>query len=872
MIDEEHGHRRAAARGGVLTTAPWTRAPFLLLRRPSVFLAIVGAAAILAIAAASGVLFLSTLGTASLRAQAASACPEYTLPTVRAAVSGPEVATTTAVGRQAFRASGLPSPLVSDDGSAQIQDTQVHLFAKPGALAQVHRLTPDTGAPGAWFPDVFAAKIGAHVGDVVPTTTGRSIMVAGIYQDMAPNPYAVGQVPRYFCSWNRQIVATVASDQAIAATPIDAKQGPFLITDPATVAAASDPDVLVSWNAPLSHRTLSLTGFDRGQRAAAVAAARISSRTQLKADVSDQLAVTSTIAHRTRNGVAGSIVPIDVAGILVALMLVGGAGVFWATHRAREVRLLVARGAGPVQLGVKAALETLIPALLGLTGGYVTALAIVRSVGPSSVLEPGAPAQSLLLALAAIVVGLVLVGVIGGLSGRDKIISSARGRLRFVPWELGLLAIAIWLGLVIRSGSGVTVDHTIVKVSPLAFIFPIVGSTSVLLLVGRLVSWLLPMIGRLARRRGVAGYFALRRLAGSRTVVVGLILGTALPCCLFTYGSTVTDGVSHEVTAKYQTNLGAEHVLSVYGIHDRVVDPKNDGTVVKVYQAEPQLKDGTDAYVLGVDPNTFARFAFTSAHQAAQVSRLDAVPAGDKIPAILVNSSSGADASSVSILTTTLPLNIIGRDAVFPGLRNGSRPMIVVNAAALVGVDSNADRLNQWWTSDNRFDAALALIHRDGYSVLTEITSDVVIGTTGLLPVTWIFGYLRALAVLIGVVAVAGLVFALAARTRRRTVSYVMGRRMGLRPLTHLRSLLIELALVVGFGWLAGSGVGAGAFALIYRALDVYPALPPPMAFVLPAATLAVTALVTAAVVVFAAVATHTLAERANPAEILRLE
>jgi hypothetical protein len=83
---------------------------------------------------------------------------------------------------------------------------------------------------------------------------------------------------------------------------------------------------------------------------------------------------------------------------------------------------------------------------------------------------------------------------------------------------------------------------------------------------------------------------------------------------------------------------------------------------------------------------------------------------------------------------------------------------------------------------------------------------------------------------------------------------------------------VLELVLVVGFGWLAGSGVGAAAFGLIYRALDVYPSLPPPTAFVLPAATIAVIAAVTATVVLLASVATHTLAERARPGEILRLE
>jgi ABC-type antimicrobial peptide transport system permease subunit len=198
--------------------------------------------------------------------------------------------------------------------------------------------------------------------------------------------------------------------------------------------------------------------------------------------------------------------------------------------------------------------------------------------------------------------------------------------------------------------------------------------------------------------------------------------------------------------------------------------------------------------------------------------------------------------------------------------------MVVVDRTALSHVDTNADRLNQVWTSDAQLDEAVLWIKAAGYNVLTEITSDVVIGTTGLLPVTWILGYLRALAILIGVVAIAGLVFALAARTRRRTVSYVLSRRMGMTKLTHLRSLLVELAIVVGFGWLLGSGAGAAAFGVIFRSLDVYPSLPPPAAYGLPAGTLVATAVVTAAVVVLASLATHALAERANPAEILRLE
>jgi putative ABC transport system permease protein len=857
----------------VLATSPWTRAPVLLLRRPSVLLAILGASVVLAIAAASGVLFLSTVGTASVQAQATSDCPEAGLPSASAQVQSDNVHTVRAAGTAAFGAAGLPTPYTAEVATAQIQASAVHLFARTGALDHVSRLTPLAGAgSGAWFPDTFAAKLGVHAGDTVRTTTGSPVRVAGIYRDLAPSPFKLSHLPAYFCSWRAQIVPTAASDAAIAATPVNERQAPLLITDEATLARLGAGGAQLSWYAPLSTTGTSLSGYDAAQAAAARAARQVETRYGVAVQPGARLPQMSQIAHRSSSGLSGSVVPIDVAGILVALLLVGGAGVFWATHRAREVRLLVARGAGPVPLGIKAALETLPAALVGTIIGYFAALGLVRTVGPAAVFEPGTPLVALGVACGALVAGLVLVAVIGGLSGRDRVVGSAPSWLRFVPWELGLLAVAAWMGVVIRSGSGVTVDRTIVRVSPLAFVFPILGATAVLLLVGRLVAWLLPRLGAFARRRGIAGYFALRRLAGSRAVVVGLIVGTALPCCLLTYGSTVTNGVSAEVTAKYRTNLGAPHVLSVYGIGTGHPDTSGTGTLVAVYQAEPVLSDGEDGYVLGVDPATFADAAFLTGPQRADLARLqDATPSG-AVPAILVNADSPTRPTSVSIRSTTLPVHVVARAAVFPGLRNGSRPMLVVPTRSLDAVDANADRLNQWWASDSQLESAYARIQREGYSVLTEITSDVVISTTGLLPVTWIFGYLRALAVLIGVVAVAGLVFALAARTRRRTVSYVLSRRMGMSKLTHLRSLVLELALVVGLGWLAGSGAGAAAFGVIYRALDLYPALPPPMAFVLPAATLVATAVITAAVVLLASLAAHALAERARPAEILRLE
>ncbi|MGH3262312.1 MAG: hypothetical protein ACRDNS_09975, partial [Trebonia sp.] len=236
---EEHQHRRHTAAGGIVATAPWTRAPLLLLRKPSVFLAIVGAAAVLAIAAASGVLFLSTLGTASLHAQAADDCPEASAPSVSTELTSTKLAQHRVTGSRLIRSTGLPQPYTAEVGSTSVQASMVHLFSRPGALSRVHKLTPGRGS-GAWFPNVFAAKIGAHPGDTLSTDTGAKIRVAGIYQDLAPSPFQLSNLPRFFCSWKAQIVSTAASDAAIAATPINFRQGPLLITDEQTAAHASD--------------------------------------------------------------------------------------------------------------------------------------------------------------------------------------------------------------------------------------------------------------------------------------------------------------------------------------------------------------------------------------------------------------------------------------------------------------------------------------------------------------------------------------------------------------------------------------------------------------------------------------------------------
>jgi putative ABC transport system permease protein len=862
------GTEKRRHRGGALTTSPWVRAPLLLLRHPAVFLAIAASTAVLAVAAASGVLFLSTLDTASLQAQAANDCPERSMPGFSSVLPANRVAGARPAGIDAMRRSGaLGSPYAVELGFATVQTVPINLYSRAGALDHVQKLTPATGGTGVWIPDNFVQQWNVKPGDYLQTTSGHPIRVAGVYRSLSPNPFALANVPRYFCSWTDLIIRRV----------VEHGTGPLLISDEQTLGAAADGPVEISWYDPIPLKSISLsqaaTANSRGERAEAAFLGQATYATRADpsgATGTDTLGHMIDMARLSKSGVSGSVLPIDLAAVLVASLLVGGAGLFWATHRSREIRLLVARGVGPGALAVKAVLETAPAALLGLGGGFLAAVALVRSVSPTAVLGPGAPANALRAAVAAVAGGLLLIAGIAAFASRDRLIGVRPGRLRWVPWELTLLVVAAVMALRIRATSGIEVDHTIVHVKPVLVIFPLVGSTAVLLLVGRLIALLLPRVRRRVAGGGVGFYLALRRIAGSRAVVIGLIVCTALPGGLLTYTSTLTNSVNHEIAAKYQTNLGAPHVLDVTGVKTADPDLAGQGTAVVAYQSVPHLGD-EQVYVLGVDPSTFADFAFTSDAQRRAVSRLRTAP-GKATSAILVNAPSGTDASVLRIGSTQLQLEVFARVRVFPGLRAGAFPMVVVDRAALRDVDPNADRNNQVWTSTAHITAARNVIDRAGYSVLDEVTPEVVVGTTGLLPLTWIFSYLRALAIMIGMVAIAGLIFALAARTRRRTVSYVLSRRMGLTKAAHLRSLVIELGIVVGLGWAAGALVGAGAYRLILSALDIYPALPPPAAFQAPFGVWGATGAAWAAVIVVAAVSVHLMAERARPAEILRLE
>lgn len=779
--------------GSVFLTPPWRRAPWLLLGIPVVFVAVAVAMAVLAVAAASGPLFLASTRTADFHVQAASSCPEASLPGLANVVgsnedaggfgasepqSGAAVVRGDRAIRAALRRAGLPSPYLVQlgmqlvvQGVATAASGGVTLFSRPDALAHVKKLTP-AGGSGVWVPDDVAGLHHIVPGQHLQTAGGR-VRVAGIYRYLGVVGFdATVSLARYWCTWEPLIVPSLEH-----APP------PLFITDPGMLRrlAGRTPiqpgNIDAHWYIPEPVGSMTVpqaTAMNR--RADAVPAALARQGLQLYFPTDDLHQILRR-ADRVRNGLRGSVVPIDLGAVAVALLLVAGAGAFWTVRRARELRLLVARGIGPAALAGKAILEVTPAVLVGAVVGWFGAIGLVQALGPASQLEPGARWQSLGTVAAAVLAGLAVVAIVAVAATRDRGRRQA-GWVWLIPWELVLIAAAAIVYAAIRRSGATEIVLGAVHLNPLVLAFPLLALTGCLLLLGRLARFALPLLRRVSSRAGPAGYLAVRRITGAPAVSIALAVGVALPSGILVYTSSIAGSLTANLPAKFGTYIGADHAFHTLNTAAETIDTAGHGTVVSVVNSDASIGADQPVGVLGVQPASFARFAYHGAEVAGLVDRLTP-RSGQPVPALLVNAPAGTRVRTLTLGNSTVPVRVAERAALFPGLRNGYHPLLVVDRTALAHVDPFINRTEEVWTTDQQLAACTAALARHHIESLSEINPQTFLDSSGLLPVTWIDGYLRALAILTGLVALTGLVFALAARVRRQTAAYVLTRRMG---------------------------------------------------------------------------------------------
>jgi putative ABC transport system permease protein len=871
--------------------APWTRAPLLGLRQPAAVLAVLVTSAILACAVASAPLFLSSARSAALQQQLAGQCAEA------------------GWGRTGFGVplldqngdpTGLPTPGPADDavlaeawtqvgdrsqpvmlsGVAGVQDAggvelslPAAVFYRPGALDQVRWVDHRDGA-GVALPDSYATSAGIDVGDTI-TMAGRPVPVIGVYTDLfAYQPAA------FWCDY-RSLYANDTS----ANTPPPAL---VLATDDAVFfdVAANTSGISLRREVRVEAADTSVTEatelVDRQARAQAAATAATDLPTEAE-DPETRLADAIDRAELVESGLRGPVVPVAVAGGLLALVLVAAAGSFWADRRATEVRLLAARGVGPVPLAGKAALELGLPALAGAAVGWAAARLLTDSLGPADDLDPSATTAAIAAAVAAFAVGLGAAAAVAGLRARgtaERPLGAAPRWPSRVPWEVALLLGAGWCWLLLQTRDAVVSEGGVAQVNGLLVAFPLLAIAGAAVLLGRLLTALLPRLRRWAGRRSPAVFLAVNRLSAARLATATLLVAVTLPVAVLGYTATLTASSQRTLDAKVRVQIGAGLVVQTLSRFEPTPAIDAVGTFVVRYDgtAVAPAGDGNsagrlDVQVLGVDPADFAGTAFWDGSFADRSlpELMDVLTGPDvdgRLPVVAAGLAPGDP--DLRLGSTEVPVEVVATARVLPG-RRADAPVVLVAADRLPEISRNAGaaRTAEIWTNGELGPAIDALTDAGGVRS-RELAPAGVQQTANFLGITWTFGYLSALAVFVGVIAIGGLLLYLEARSRSRVSGYVMARRLGLSRGAHLRSLLAELAGVSVAALLLGGALAAGAVALVYRRLDVDRVRPPTPLLEVPWSALGLSAVVVLVVAGLAALYAQRAADRADPATVLR--
>lgn len=898
-------------------THAWRQVPLMA--------AVAGAALLLAVSAAAAPVFASSARSGSVAAQLASYCPWSQSRTAAVDMTGPITGTAhveypvakqhwtsgprlhdveltrdatalwddrmawldrrlAAVPHLARRAevSVLASTVQpSWHGRAAIRATP--LLYRDGARAHL-AFTDRVGGPGVWLSDTTASDMGARAGDTVTLrlgTAATTARVAGVYRTLATTQ------PRdpFWCSLGPDLYAKSIFDTA----PPPPVIVPTLAELRGLLTALHAHDAAdVRYERQV---LLPLTAAQATATATAVATALdpltefppppgVGRLGQMQVQPFG-LGEVADIARQVGAGISAPVDAIADAGSGVALLLVAAVATLWVDRRRSEVLLLSSRGVGPVAVAGQAVAETFAAYVVGSLAGWAVGVTVVAGLGPGHVLDAGTRAAAADRAAAVCAVGLLVLAAGAGLAARhagEAPVGRARRWPGLVPWELAVVAAAAllyWAG----GRHGLDVSAAWPTLPPIQLAFLLVGLSGGVLLGVRACAGLISLTRGRGRSWPNAGYLAVRRLAASLRVSALFVATVALPVGVLVAAHVLVATLRTTEDAKALVFIGTDTVFDVEN-SATAPPPQLAGRATVVDRVEDATLDGQDVQVLAVDPAGFPAAAFWDGRFADRplAALMSAItvrrPGAGPVPALVTGLPVTGTAtlhlpgtsSAGSEHGTNLDVTVVGRPRAFPGRKN--TPLVVIDRTVLP-TGRVLPQTELWVPGPTP--AAERAVAAAGWPVQYEISLPQVSRAPDLVVVTWTFAFLEGVAVLIGLVAVGGLLLYLHVRQRRTRLTYAFARRMGLSRAGHLVSVLTETAAMLLAAFALGAGTATAAAWVIHGRLDPEPLLPPAPLFTLTPAVYAWAGGCCAAVALVAAVMVQVGAERTNNAELLRL-
>jgi putative ABC transport system permease protein len=896
----------------VLTMRPlWRRAPTVLVRYPALFASVVVGSLLLTVALAAPPVFVSA--SAGRLVEGAIDAPTTTRygaglryeagpleADVRGAEEAPEpwyVGANRTFERQAEGHPLLGDPIFTIVGPAvsaapredRSDVEQVRLFARTGAVEHVRRLR-GTDGDGVWVPDIIADDLRLDPGDTLVLSIGPLALqtsVDGVYRALSREDRGFGE--GYWRSSADEIYPEPTFGAEVPPPLVLMDEGSLL----EALRGLQEDSVVFRWEAPVATSQLSLEEAQNLAGYAAEAGRTMSAESRRLRDVlftinsrtefvSFMGSVVDEVEERLAS-VTGPLAVLRVAGILIAMAVLAGAGAYGVAARRVEAALLFSRGVRPASVGLKAAAEAVVPTVVGAVLGFGAGLAAVLLLGPPGAVNPASIRASVGAAALGVPAALVLFGIASAVAYlRHSEHHVSRMRLAAaLPWEVALIAVAAFIGDRLGLAEAVTGEPGEgSELSGLLVAFLVVALSGAALLAGRLVRGAL----RAARARGggtsPARYLAVRELLGAPALSLFLFAASAVCLGLFVHGQAVSRSLQESVEAKASLFVGSDVSGS---FNSSLVAPDEfplPVTKVTRLAFAGTLRPGGGPFdLLAIEPATFSRAAYWEPRFSDEP--LDELVAGvarpgEAIPAVLVAPEDASPPALASVFRRNLPITVVGRAEAFPGMVS-TRPMLVVDVdrirASFPDTGSplgHADATTELWVRGPTDRAAAALAFGRQAPYLT-ITADQVRDIPSFEAALETLRVVNLLGVVGAVLVIAGMLMYVQARRRARIVSYALSRRMGLTDAGHRRTLLLELGGTLLGSYLVGGLLAMGATWVLVRHLDPLATVPPDPLLVLPTVVLVVAAALLAVVAVVSAVLINRRDRATNVAEVMRV-
>lgn len=659
------------------------------------------------------------------------------------------------------------------------------------------------------------------VGDSIELGDGTTLEVAEEFDDLSGDA-----VPRAWCGWANLFDPRPSGDPP----PLSAVVSAVSLDD--LDALAFDEFLVADETPTLPALRQTLQSFD-------LVADQVNAETtdfRERVDVSGLRAVVNQ-ADTVQRSVQRGVLPTLMTALVFLAVVQAVFAVLLARSRHDELRLLAIRGGNVATLSRRLLTSVIAAVVVGVVLGLVGAVILTRYLAPSPVIARSAYVQAAVAAVLVALASAVWTLWCASMSELSQVDASHRNRAAtgtpaVVAGTLVIVSVLAYWSLR-RDGGLQFAGVNSFGGGLLGVAFPLVALLTAGAL-GALGSW---WACRRLRRSGAGlprGYrIGWRRVTTEPTISCALVL-----CFAVSLGSVLTsvslaNGTRVALTDKAEAFVGAEYSVSVFDEIEVPASLRSDATVMTTRTG---TLDGDTVTLISVDADAFGQVAGwrddasdSSLDELLQRLAPGATPSPDGSVPVLAVASDRKEGDRTTIEAsdgTQLDVVVTGTSEWFPRFaRDSAKDLFVVDQRAIEALQTRGAQTLLFNSDAVPF---VDQLRSSGTRLGALFAADRVFEQASFDALRWTYAPLRALGLMLAVLAVAVAAASVVARAPRRRAVFTLTRRMGFTRRNLVESGAVELGVPVAIGSALGAVAAYIVGALALPNLDPLRAAEPP--------------------------------------------